>query len=107
MSVINPFNDVERNDIQSSQTVAGQDDLRSVGALQVGYGARAFKGDDSGIWLGANKFADAPFKVDMDGNIYVESADGKLVIDATNNRIVIYDASGIPRVLLGYQLDGF
>ena len=105
--MINPFNDIESQSLPSIDSLAGQDDLRSVAALEVGTGARSFKGDSSGIWMGADKFADAPFKVDMDGNIYIESADGKLVIDADNNRIVIYDASGIPRVLLGYQALGF
>ena len=107
MQTINAFNDVTRSELPTPDNVAGLDDLRSVAALEVGHGARSFKGDSSGIWMGANTFANAPFKVDMDGNIYLESADGKLVIDAVNNRIVVYDASGVPRVLLGYQLNGF
>lgn len=72
-----------------------------------GYGNAIFGADVNGIWLGAADFADAPFKVNMDGDVYLTSADGKLVLDTVNNRLVIYDADGIPRVLLGYQLNGF
>jgi hypothetical protein len=72
-----------------------------------GYGNEVFGSDQNGIWLGAADFADAPFRVGMDGNIYLQSADGKLVIDTVNNRIVIYDADDVARVLLGYQLNGF
>lgn len=107
MAIINPFNDVEDKSLPYPDNIAGLDDLRSVAAIEVGAGSRAMKADSSGLWMGANQFANAPFKVDMDGNIYIESADGKLVIDAVNNRIVIYDASGVARVLLGYQEDGF
>ena len=105
--MINPFNDIESQSLPSIDSLAGQDDLRSVAALEVGTGARSFKGDSSGIWMGANKFADAPFKVDMAGNIYIESSLGNLVIDSENNRIVVYDVSGVPRIILGYLLNGF
>ena len=104
---INAFNDVKRSSLPEPTGVAGLDDLRRMAAMEIGTGDRAIKGDSSGFWLGANTFADAPFKIDMAGNIYIESADGKLVIDAENNRIVIYDASDEPRVLLGYQSSGF
>ena len=104
---MNIFNDVPDKSVEQSSQQYGQSLLPNVNSIQIGAGAKAFKGDSSGIWLGANKFADAPFKVDLDGNIYMQSTDGKLVLDATNNRIVIYDASSVPRVLLGYQLNGF
>ena len=104
---MNIFNDVPDKSVEQSSQLYGQSLLPNVNSIQIGAGTKAFKGDSSGIWLGANKFADAPFRVDLDGNIYMQSTDGKLVLDATNNRIVIYDASSVPRVLLGYQLNGF
>lgn len=45
------------------------DILRLVKELQVGIDDTVFRADQSGIWLGANEFADAPFSVDMDGNV--------------------------------------
>ncbi len=72
-----------------------------------GYGNEIFGADVNGIWLGAADFADAPFRVKMNGNVYLQSEDGKLVLDTVNNRIVIYDSTGTARVLLGYQLNGF
>lgn len=42
-------------------------------AMNIGAGALAFKVDGSGMWLGANKFADAPFRVDMAGNAVINS----------------------------------
>lgn len=50
-------------------------DLTNTAALQIGSGSRVFRGDQSGIWLGAAKFIDAPFSVDMDGNLVATSAD--------------------------------
>ncbi len=107
MPILKAFNNVKRKPLPAPSGVAGMDDLRSVAALEVGVGNRAFKADQSGLWLGANAWADAPFRVGMDGSIYIESDDGKLVIDATNNRIVIYDSGGVPKVLIGYHENGF
>ena len=38
-------------------------------SLRVGVAAKAFHVQEYGLWLGAEKFNDAPFKVDMDGNV--------------------------------------
>lgn len=63
-----PFNDVKDVPLPSLGDV-GQTVMPNVASIKIGQGDQAFKGDQSGIWLGANKFADAPFSVDMDGNI--------------------------------------
>lgn len=42
--------------------------------FQLGAGADVLRIDKSGIWLGAEKYTDAPFKVDMDGNLTASSA---------------------------------
>lgn len=47
--------------------------LTGVKELQIGSGSNVFRGDRQGIWLGAAKFADAPFRVDMNGNMVAES----------------------------------
>lgn len=41
--------------------------------LAVGVGATAFKVDQSGMWLGGNLFSEAPFRVDMLGNVVANS----------------------------------
>ncbi len=74
MPVIQAFNDVKRKELLPKKGVAGMDDFRSVAAIEIGTGGRAFKADQSGIWLGANKFADAPFSVDMLGALAAKSA---------------------------------
>lgn len=72
-----------------------------------GYGNRIFGSDDSGIWLGAADFADAPFAVDMEGRLFAQSETGEIQIDTPNNRIVIYDENGVPKILIGKQVGGF
>lgn len=72
--IINPFNDVPDQPIPVADNNSGQDVLSNVSAIQIGKGARAFKADESGIWLGAKKWATAPFRVDMQGNLTATSA---------------------------------
>jgi hypothetical protein len=71
---MNPFNDIKPVKHKTPDQYYGRDILSNVSSLKMGTGAKAFKGDESGIWLGANKFADAPFSVDIDGNVVATSA---------------------------------
>lgn len=45
----------------------GGDFLGGVREINVGEGTTVFRVNKQGLWLGANKFADAPFSVDMTG----------------------------------------
>lgn len=85
--LIKAFNDIRRIPLPEKEGIAGYDDLRTIAALQVGTGNRAFKADQSGIWLGANKFANAPFRVAMDGTVVVGSG---------YTKINIFKQDGIP-----------
>jgi hypothetical protein len=131
-TTINPFNDVADVSIQPSSNMYGQDVLNNLASLKIGQGAKAFKADESGIWLGGNKFADAPFSVDINGNIIATSLDlssylsktgtnqpmsgtirlgtgsgaASIFLDGPNKRIIINDGT-YDRVLLGYQSGGF
>ena len=78
--IIQAFNDIKRKPLPEREGIAGFDDLRTIAALQVGTGNRAFKADQSGIWLGANKWVDAPFRVAMDGTVVVGSGYSKLTV---------------------------
>jgi len=75
---IQAFNDIPRRPLPQREGIGGFNDLRDIAALQVGIGTRAFKADESGIWLGAHKWADAPFRVAMDGTVTVGSGYSKI-----------------------------
>jgi len=68
MNIVNAFTDVKDVGIGSkpTQVITSLNDLQE---LQIGRGYLAFKADQSGIWLGGNKFIDAPFSVDMSGHM--------------------------------------
>lgn len=93
--IIDPQTNVE--DKKLSETIDwGQQNLDNIGSLSAGGGTSSFKFDQaSGLWLGAERFADAPFRVDMNGNVNMKSAN-----------IIVNDGS-YDRVLIGYQEDGF
>ncbi len=78
---------IPQKSLPQPDDLRGFDDLRRTSALEVGTGGRAFKADESGIWLGGNKFTDAPFSVDMEGALAAKSAtftdgDDTTIIDA-------------------------
>ena len=109
MAKVNPFNDVADIDPSSGpQNVYGTDLVDNIQAIKIGSGATAFKADQSGIWLGANEFADAPFSVSMDGKIITRATDGtgSITINSTDKTIIINDGTN-DRVLLGFQSGGF
>jgi len=128
--IVDAFNNIPDITLNSGNTY-GKDTL-NVAAMNVGYGDRSFKSDDQGIWLGANFFEDAPFRVDMDGNIVATSLDlslyvakagtneqvsgtirlgtgtgaASIILDGGNKRIIINDGTN-DRILIGYQSGGF
>lgn len=74
-----------------------------------GSGSNTFGIDERGMWLGAADWDDAPFRVDMQGNMYFSAADGdgnSLVIDSQNLRIVLY-VNNVPQALWGLHIGGF
>lgn len=94
----------------------------------IGSGDKVFKADKEGIYLGNAKFADAPFSVDMVGNMVANSAvmgsyiakagtnqtlsgnfsvgSGNVLVDGVNKRITINDGAD-DILLLGYDPGGF
>lgn len=70
--IVDAYNNVP--DVNLNENVTYGKDTLNVAAMNVGYGDRSFKSDDQGIWLGANFFKDAPFKVTMDGALTAISA---------------------------------
>jgi hypothetical protein len=70
MEVKEVFTNITPIPIEDNQNIK---DLLSASSMRVGAGALAFKVDSSGMWLGAIKFEDAPFSVDMEGNVVASS----------------------------------
>lgn len=87
------FNDVPNVDPSdpTGGVVAGSMIADNLTSLQVGAGTKIFRGDASGIWLGAIKWANAPFRVDMSGNLYASSATFPNLVTIT-----IFKQSSIP-----------
>jgi len=68
--LIDAFNDIESKPLTPPIERQDSNSFGQFGALQVGgLGAKALRIDDQGLWLGAFKFADAPFSVSMEGAI--------------------------------------
>ncbi|EKE25864.1 MAG: hypothetical protein ACD_5C00016G0013 [uncultured bacterium] len=73
-------------------------------AIQIGAGAKSYKADRTGIWMGANTFAEAPFSVDMQGNIWANS----IVIAGLSGSVIAssIDANGnFVKQLISSSLD--
>jgi len=117
------FTDVQDNPVIPS--VADGTSSSNVNSLEIGKGSKVFRSDQSGIWLGAEVFADAPFSVDMEGNVTATTGNfltktgttqafsgsinvgaGNVLIDGANKRILINDGTD-DRILLGFQSGGF
>src|SRR3990172_9085317 len=73
--MINAFQDVTRKPLPVKEGVAGSPYLDNLLALQIGHGDTTMKGNRNGLWLGAKNYADAPFYVDMNGNVVATSID--------------------------------
>lgn len=75
MAEQNYFNDVPNlGDTGLTGKIGGSPYLDNLISMQVGAGTKLMRVDQSGLWLGAQKFADAPFSVDMNGNLISTSA---------------------------------
>lgn len=134
--IIDAYNDVADYQIQPAGSPYGKDIL-NVATLNAGFGNKSFKFDDQGIWLGANRFATAPFKVDMLGNLTSTSAtitgyatdsefsnalvkdsiiqilSGKIIVGDNKiiidgvNKRILINDGTNDRILIGYQSGGF
>lgn len=106
MPVTNPFTDIIPPVKTPSQELKK---LVNGTSLNIGNGDTSFKADRSGAWLGAKKFADAPFKVDMEGNTRVNVLTNKSILfetitDPDPNDGQLWCADNLPnqKVLWGY-----
>ncbi len=101
------FTDVEQKTFDNF--TRPQEQLNNVSYLQIGSGDKSLKIDNSGIWLGAKKFADAPFSVNMLGQLVAYSAliSGDVTlggVDNTDGVLTVKDASNV--VIIKQDKDG-
>ena len=68
---VNPFTNIQDIPIQGGHYGA---DFVNLNTLEAGSGTKVMRADESGLWLGAEKWDDAPFRVDMEGNSWMTSA---------------------------------
>lgn len=73
IKIIDPYENYEPVLQEDASGVYGNDLLGRVQSLQVGFGSKVLRVDRDGLWLGSDHFSDAPFKVDMEGNITAET----------------------------------
>jgi hypothetical protein len=67
--IVNPFNDIVPPVTTDNVDLKNDYNQWSMG----GGGANGLKADSQGLWFGSRKFADAPFSVDMLGNVKANS----------------------------------
>ena len=72
---INPFQDTAPfvSAPSPENTRYGSQYLNNLKEISVGDTNKVFRFDQQGLWLGAAQFEDAPFKVDMEGNLTASS----------------------------------
>lgn len=96
--VIDPFFNIPNKGLSLNSEIKTLGDIQQ---LSAGFGSQAFKADSQGIWLGANKYEDAPFRVGMDGTIFIRATSGGFIlIDGPNQRILVNDGTN-NRVVVG------
>jgi len=123
------FNEIPEKAFTPAKDIYGVQTLDNIASMKIGAGDACFKADKSGIWLGANKFADAPFSVDLDGNItattlslssYISKtgtsqqltgdirvgSGANIILDGSVPQITMSDGSNI-RLHIGYQSGGY
>jgi len=71
IKIITPYTDVPYAELPQSDDA--NQDLSRVRSLQAGFGSKVFRLDRQGMWMGAETFTDAPFSVDMLGNVVASS----------------------------------
>jgi len=92
------FKSIKRKALPNQQGVSGLPYLDNVSAMQVGYGSEGFRVDKSGLWLGANRFADAPFKVAMDGSLEITGPSNSTLL---TDQVLVFYNSGVPVIVIG------
>jgi hypothetical protein len=88
MDTLKAFKDIEEKVfVDPTGKIHGLDYVANLLALSVGSGSQVLRSDQSGIWLGATRYANAPFRVNMAGSLFASSAEISGKITATSGSI--------------------
>jgi hypothetical protein len=93
--IANAFDEYSLPSVASEQYTASgapAGNLDQIQTLSVGGGNTVYHVSADGMWLGAASFADAPFSVDMGGNLTAQK------ISALN---IVLSNNGIPQIVIG------
>lgn len=63
---IQPYTSIPYVELENEDSY---EDITKARSIQVGFGSKVLRVDRQGLWMGADNFADAPFSVDMEGNV--------------------------------------
>jgi hypothetical protein len=69
------FTDVPNPSIEVPDYPYGQQSFDNLKSFKAGRGATSMGMNEQGFWVGADKFATAPFRVDMAGNAVITGID--------------------------------
>jgi hypothetical protein len=106
IKILNPFHNIGKNpfsldEVKQEVKRYASSLIKNQREFSLGEGAKTLKYDQQGLWLGAQKFEDAPFKVDMEGNVTATSLSLSQYISKTGENqilsgsIVIYDGEAV------------
>lgn len=88
-NVLSPFTDIPYQPLpmftNPPSNVSGTEEF------QIGFGSRVLRGDSQGLWLGAKKFIDAPFSVNMEGDISLRGS---------TSSFIWYADDGLPSIVI-------
>jgi hypothetical protein len=88
MDTLKAFKDIEEKVfVDPTGKIHGLDYVANLLALSVGSGSQVLRSDQSGIWLGAARYANAPLRVNMAGSLFASSAEISGKITATSGSI--------------------
>lgn len=88
------FTDVSGISIKRNDAL--QTGIENLQRLQVGSSQNTFKVDRQGLWLGSDRYENAPFRVDMNGNIFLSVSP----TTGVTPKIVMSDKDGDTRFIL-------
>lgn len=82
MPELKPYTDIKDTPLDNN-SLWGLSAIPNLGELSSGAGSKSFRSDSTGMWLGANRFSDAPFSVTMGGVVTLKDNLSTTIIDST------------------------
>lgn len=84
----------------SAFNISGNNYIDNLNQLSVGSSGEVLRVDRQGLWMGANRFEDAPLTADLKGNLTLKGASQAMQLNSADNTFIFYE-NGIPEIGLG------